>query len=104
MRGGVPVISLDYMWLKGKKGEGDESQNGNPILVMHCRQTKLTWSRVLLRKGVGPYSIKIVSDMIAFTGHKKVMLKSDGESSITALKDQVKANCDISLGVEVSPV
>ena len=52
----VPVISLDYMWMKGRKGDGEEPK-GIPILVMHCRNTKLTWSRVVLRKGVDPYSI-----------------------------------------------
>ena len=42
--------------------------------------------------------------MVAFTGHRKVILKSDGESSITALKDAVKASCDVSMGVEVRPM
>ena len=56
-RGGIPVISLDYMWLKGKKGEGSESEKGNPILVVHCRETRLTWSRVVLKKGVDPCSV-----------------------------------------------
>ena len=88
-RGGVPVISLDYAWLSGKKDEGDESTKGNPILVMHCRDTKLTTSRVVLKKGVDPYSIKVITDMILFTGHKKVILKRDGEAPITALKEAV---------------
>ena len=52
------MISLDYMWMKGSKGDSEEVPKGNPILVMHCRDTKLTWSRVVLRKGVDPYSIK----------------------------------------------
>ena len=86
------MISMDYMWLKGKKGDGKDEEKGNPILVMHCRGTKLTWSRVVLKKGVDPYSVKVGCDMIAFTGHKTVMLKSDGESAITALKDAIKAS------------
>ena len=98
------MISLDYMWLKGKKGDGQEADKGNPILVMHCRDTKLVWSRVVLKKGVDPYSVKAACDMIAFTGHKKVILKSDGESSITALKNAIKASSDLEMGVEVSPV
>ena len=57
-----------------------------------------------MRKGVEPYSVKVACDMIAFSGHHKVILKSDGESSITALKDAVKASCDVSMGVEVSPM
>ena len=49
-RDGIPVISLDYMWLKGKKTDPEVEQKGNPILVMHCRESKLSWSRVLLKK------------------------------------------------------
>ena len=104
LRSQVPVISLDYMWMKGSKGDGEGEPKGNPILVMHCRDTKLTWSRVVLRKGVDPYSIKVLSDMIMFTGHKKVILKSDGEASIKALKEAVKNSVDFNLGVEVSLV
>ena len=56
------------------------------------------------RKGVDPYSVKVACDMVAFAGHRKVILKSDGESSMTALKDAVNASCDVSMGVEVSPM
>ena len=100
----IPVISLDYMWMKGKKGDGQDDVKGSPILVAHCRETKVTWSRVLLKKGVDPYSIKVLTDMVLFTGHKRVILKSDGESSITALKNAVKGSVNVSLGVEASPV
>ena len=90
--------------MKCKKGEGEEEPKGNPIIVMHCRDTKVTWSRVVLKKGVDPYSIKVLTDMILFTGHKRVIFKSDGESSIKALKDAVKGAADFNMGVEVSPV
>ena len=50
------------------------------------------------------YSIKVVTDVILFTGHKRIILKSNGESSITALKNAVKGASDLNLGVEVSPV
>ena len=68
-------------------------------MITHCRDTKLTWSRVVLRKGVDPYSVKVLSDMILFTGHKRVILKSDGESSIKALEEAVKNSVDFNLGV-----
>eukprot|EP00959_Pyramimonas_sp_CCMP1952_P118616 2479603-Pyramimonas_sp.AAC.1 len=43
--GRAPVISMDCMWLKGRKEEGESASNVNPILVMRCRGTKSTWSR-----------------------------------------------------------
>ena len=73
-------------------------------MVMYCSESKLTWSKVVLEKGVEPYSVKVACDMIAFSGHRKVILKSDGESYITALKDAIKASCDVSMGVGVSPM
>ena len=100
----IPVISVDYMWMKGRKGDGEDENKGNPILVMHCSESKLIWSKVVLMKGVEPYSVKVACDMISFSGHRKVILKSDGESAITALKDAVKASCDVSMSVEVSPM
>ena len=42
--------------------------------------------------------------MIAVTGHKKIILKSDGEPAITALANAVKASSELGMGVEVSPV
>ena len=90
--------------MKGRKGDGEDENKGNPILVMHCSESKLIWSKVVLMKGVEPYSVKVACDMISFSGHRKVILKSDGESAITALKDAVKASCDVSMSVEVSPM
>ena len=45
-----------------------------------------------------------MTDMILFTGHKRVIIKSDGESPIKALKEAVKNSSEFNLGVEVSPV
>ena len=47
---GVPVISVDYMWLTGKEGDGEDEGKCNPILVMRCSESKLMWSKVVLRK------------------------------------------------------
>ena len=102
-RGGVPVISVDYMWMKGNSGDGEEDKKGNPTLVMNCRETKLTWARVVSKKGVDPYSIKVMPDMISFAGRNKLILKNDAESAITSLKDAVFNLSSLSRGVEVSP-
>eukprot|EP00959_Pyramimonas_sp_CCMP1952_P134885 2822625-Pyramimonas_sp.AAC.1 len=62
MEAGRTVISIDYMWLSGKEGDGEEEGPGNSIVAMRCRDTELNWNRVLL-KGGGPDSVKIVRDM-----------------------------------------
>ena len=43
-----------------------------------------------MKKGVDPYSIKVLGDLVMFTGHKRITLKSVGESAIKSLKDAVK--------------
>ena len=47
--------------------------------------------------------MKVVADMINLTGHKRAILKSDGGSSLSVLKDAVKTTCEVNIGVEVSP-
>ena len=42
--------------------------------------------------------------MIMFTGHKRVILKSDRGAAIKALKEAVKNSPELNFGVEVSPV
>ena len=97
----MPVVSVDYAWLNGRK-EGGKTKMGIPMLVMHCRETKLTRGEVALRKGAEPYFVKVMGDIDAFTSHRNAVIKSDGESSITAIIDAVKATCNPSMGVEVS--
>ena len=64
------MTSVDYMWLKGKKGDGEDERKGGPILVMRCSETNLTRSKVVLQKGAGPCSVKVMGDVIGFAGHR----------------------------------
>lgn len=61
---GVPVVSVDYTWMNGKKGGGDEEEKGNPIMVVHCRDSNVAWSRAALENGVHRVSIEVLSDAI----------------------------------------
>ena len=36
--------------MKGIKGDGYEEKRGNPTRVMHCRETNVTWSRVVVKR------------------------------------------------------
>eukprot|EP00959_Pyramimonas_sp_CCMP1952_P206655 4321567-Pyramimonas_sp.AAC.1 len=65
------------MWLKGKKGDGGEGRRGNSIQVMHCRNSKLTASKVVIQKGVDFKSVKT---------------------------NAAKSVCEVNIGFEVSPV
>ena len=54
LRSTIPVISVDHMWMKGQRGDSEEEVKGNAVLVAHCRETKITWGRVVLKQGGGP--------------------------------------------------
>ena len=54
----------NHKWLKGKKEDEQDDNKGNPILVMRCRDTKLTASRVVIKKGVDPYCWIVHDDKI----------------------------------------
>ena len=70
--------------------EGSD-QAGHPILVMNDHLTNMTFSSVVPQKGVHAYSVVRVSNDISLLGHTELVLKSDNEASINALKDAVKA-------------
>ena len=100
----VPVISMDYCYMGEGNGQSSEEDRGNPILVTYCRKTKAVSARVLIQKGVHWYSVKYMKNWIYWLGHQKICLKSDQESSISALKDAVKREVSVDMQVEFSPV
>ena len=57
---------------------------------MHRRQSKLTWSMVAVKKGVGNDSVNVMEDPIWCTGNREGPLTNDDESSINALRNPVK--------------
>ena len=45
-----------------------------------------------MKAGVGERSVQTTKEMTMLTGHKKVVLKSDGEASIVPLMNAVEAS------------
>ena len=90
----VPVLALDYTYMKERQAEGEEC--GMPILV-GCDAsaarggTGHIFARVVPAKGVQEYAVQALSAEVALLGHKELILKSDGEPAIQALKEAVKA-------------
>ena len=87
----MPVVSADYMWLGKQEGRtSSEPLDGSaPILVVHDRRTKMKYARVVEAKGQHWYSQLTLSRMIRQLGYNRIVLKSDGEKSIVALKEAV---------------
>ena len=55
-------------------------------------------------KGATPYAVKFVANFLKNLGHRKVVLKSDGEPSIVALKEAAAKETSVDWISEESPV
>ena len=93
----VPVISMDYMYTHesladrrarkaGEQRERSQTDLGAPILVMYDRHTGTPIAHVVDEKGVNPYALERMKLELRNLGYAKIVLKSDQEVSIRALK------------------
>ena len=75
-----------------KDDEAEEEAKDNPILVVQDSKTGTIWAHVVDRKGpIRGLTQTIVSDIEAVGyGNTKVILKSDQEVSMEALKNAIR--------------
>ena len=102
----IPTISLDYMFMH--ESQMAEEERGMPILVTKDAASKkgtgMVSARVLPAKGVNRYAVSNLASEIAKLGHNEMVLKSDGEPAIIALKQAVKMERSERIVLEESPV
>ena len=94
----VPVISIDYMYL-GNKGE----EKGSPILAGIDAKSGTMFAQVVPEKGIHSYAVKRLSQEIRRMGYQKIVLKSDQEPAIMALKGAVRNLQELEIIPEESP-
>ena len=111
----IPIISMDYCYMhetreerrirKKEETEGSERQIGDmPILVIKDSKSKCIMAEVLTRKGTDEYSIERCYRMISQLGYDEMILKSDQEHSIMALKREVREKLRGTVRMEESPI
>ena len=81
----------------------DEDENGLPTIVVKDSKSKKSWARVLKKKGVESYTIKVMKKFLSLMGYKRVIMKSDNEPAILALKEEIKKNVEVEIVPEESP-
>ena len=83
----VPTISLDYTFMGNKWTNASD----NPVLVLYDHKTKAIGAWQVYRKGAVDWVVKEVNQFINSLGYGsvRVVLRSDGEPSIVALKDAI---------------
>ena len=100
----TPTVSIDYAFLNEKQ-EIDTGENlGMPILAIKDRTSGMIQSRVVPAKGTDKFAIKRLVKDIELLGYNKIILKSDNEPSILALKKAVKEITKVEIIPEESPV
>ena len=82
-----PVIGLDYFWF-GKDEKERESEL--PSLQVKDEHSGMIWSCVVPAKGADGFAVDFILGILDECGYKRVILKSDNEPSIKALKSKVK--------------
>ena len=81
---GLPIISMDYFSM-GREPEGELRS-----LQVKDEHTGFTWSSAVLAKGADAYAVNFVIKCVEETGYKRIIMMSDNENSIKALKDAIK--------------
>ena len=86
----VPVIALDYAYLSNPGNRDDVVT----LVVARDRRTRSLCASALARKGSDKFAIQVIIDFVRHLGWRRIILKSDSEESIMALKGGVRAGLD----------
>ena len=81
-----------------------EEEKGMPIVVVKDGTGKMTFARVVPQKGVEPYAVGSIVETLEQLGYKTVVLRSDNEPALLALKVAVRKEIEVELIKEEVPV
>ena len=84
------MIGIDYTYMESKDGtqlEEERTIRSMPILVIHDRKSEYIASHVVTSKGSNAHATKMLKSEFEFMGYRKIVCKSDQESSILVLKE-----------------
>ena len=100
--GDAPKIGIDYMYMHSEQDK--EEEKGMPIVVAKDNRTKMIMARVVPGEGLDSYAVETLKKIFERLGYKKVILKSDNEPAILALKEAVRQETDVQIVMEEVPV
>ena len=80
----VPFVSTDYFFL------GVDEERAQPMLVIKDHRSKHVRATSVDAKGPTKFATNFCKEFLNCLGHRKLLLKSDNEPAILALKTSVK--------------
>ncbi len=75
-----------------------------PIIVAKDNKTKMVMAKVAPRTGAQESVLEVVRKFVEQVGHDKVIMKSNGEPAILALKEAVRREASAEIVMEEAPV
>ena len=100
--GAAPSVGVNYVYMHSEQEK--EEEKGMPIIVTKDSKTKMIMAKVVPSKGVENYAVEVAKKMIEQLGYRKVILRSDSEPAILALKEAVRRESDVEIVLEQVPV
>ena len=97
----VPTVALDYAFMSRSD---EEEERAKPILVIKHEKTQMVGATFVPAKGLDPYAVKYTTAFLKSLGYTRVVLKSDGEPAIVALKERATKEAGVEFVSEESPV
>ena len=82
------------------RGEGRGAEGELPNLQVKDESAGMLWASTIPAKGADGFAMNFVLSCLDEMGYKRIVLKSDNEVSIKALKDSVKVAAKVELSLE----
>ena len=74
------------------------------MIVIHDSRSKYVAAEIVPEKGLNEYAVRRVAQIVNRLGYRRIIIKSDQEASIVALKGAVKRELELEVSFEESPV
>ena len=96
----LPTLHMDYFFFNEK--DDDNKEHGLPHLQVKDSVSKMCWASPVPAKGADAFAVNFIMGVLEEIGYPKLILRSDNEPSIKALKSAVKEASKLNIILEES--